>query len=345
MTVSFRSIRDVMKIHNPMKDFALDEIPFEIRFDPLTGRTSRVLGLPYSPPPPPDIEEAAARSRETFCPFCPEAVEKSTPHFPAELLPEGRLRTGEAVVIPNLLPLDKYAAVCVISEAHYIPIKDLHGDVLTNAMTAAAGFAARVVEFDPLVRACSINWNFMPPAGSSIMHPHIQINCGPVATNELRSQLRESLDYAACRSGDFWDDYVAQERASGQRYLGRTGPVSWCVAYAPRGFLPDVWCIFDKNHSIESVSDTEINGFTNGLSNILSYFADEGLYSFNMALFSFRHAPHFRLNARICPRLLTRAAGNSDHTYMQVLHREPYCIVTPESVSDRIRKVFQGGSQ
>jgi UDPglucose--hexose-1-phosphate uridylyltransferase len=342
MTIVFRSICSFTEIHNPMKDFSLDRIPLEIRFDPLTGRTSRVFDLPYSPPPRPDLEKAAARSRQDFCPFCPENVEKSTPRFPAALLAEGRLREGRAVVVPNLLPLDKYAAVCVMADSHYIPIEELKGLVLTDALKASFRFAERVQEFDPLVRACSVNWNFMPPAGSSIMHPHLQINCGQAATNELRAQLAGSLQYTACGSGDFWQDYIAQEKSAAKRYLGKVGPVSWCVAFAPKGFLPDVWGIFDKPGTI-SLAESETNDFARGLSYIISYFASEGLYSFNMALFSFRDAPYFRPNVRITPRLLTRAIGNSDHTYLQALHREPYCVKKPESVSGRLKKFFEGG--
>jgi len=339
MTVQFRSIQTFTEIHNPMKDFSLDRIPLEIRFDPLTGRSTRVFDLPYTPPPRPDLEDATARSREKFCPFCPGNVEKATPRFPVALLAEGRLREGSAIVVPNLLPLDKYAAVCVMGEDHYIPIEELKAPVLYDSLTASVRFAERVLDFDPWVRACSVNWNFMPPAGSSIMHPHLQINCGPAATNELRAQLEGSLHYAASGFGDFWDDYIAQEKSAGDRYLGRSGPFSWFLAYAPRGFLPDAWGIFDRR-DITSLTRIEIEDFAEGLSHIISYFAAEGLYSFNMALFSFRGASSFRPNVRISPRLLTREAGNSDHTYLQALHREPYCVKTPESVSARIKKFF-----
>jgi UDPglucose--hexose-1-phosphate uridylyltransferase len=341
MTVQFRSIHSFLEIHNPMKDFSLDRIPLEIRFDPLTGRSSRVFDLPYSPPPRPDLEKAAALSREKFCPFCPGNVEKATPRFPVDLLPEGRLREGSAIVVPNLLPLDNYAAVCVMGENHFIPMEGLKGPVLCDALTASVRFAERVLRFDPMVRACSINWNFMPPAGSSIMHPHLQINCGPAATNEMRAQLEGSLRYAVSGFGDFWDDYIAQEKTTDERYLGKSGPFTWFLAYAPRGFLPDAWGIFDRR-DITSITGSEIKNFSEDLSRIISYFAAEGLYSFNMALFFFREASCFRPNVLISPRLLTREAGNSDHTYLQVLHREPYCVKTPESVLDRIKKFFKG---
>lgn len=46
MTITFKSIQGKARLQNPLKDFALDEIPYEIRYDPLTGETGRVFDLP-----------------------------------------------------------------------------------------------------------------------------------------------------------------------------------------------------------------------------------------------------------------------------------------------------------
>jgi galactose-1-phosphate uridylyltransferase len=82
-------------LFNPLKDFSLDEIPFEIRYDPLTGETGRVFDTPYRPPDRTDIAEMIQRSKEMFCPFCPDALEKSTPLFPKEFIPEGNPGNNE----------------------------------------------------------------------------------------------------------------------------------------------------------------------------------------------------------------------------------------------------------
>ena len=47
------------------------------------------------------LPPTAQRTREG-CPFCPEKAEKSTPRFPAELVPEGMTRVGEARTFPSL---------------------------------------------------------------------------------------------------------------------------------------------------------------------------------------------------------------------------------------------------
>ena len=78
MTVHFKRINDRMHFMNPSKDFSMDELSLEIRYDPLTGQTTRVFDTPYKPIDRPNFKEIVKRSRKIFCPFCPESLEKST---------------------------------------------------------------------------------------------------------------------------------------------------------------------------------------------------------------------------------------------------------------------------
>ena len=84
-----------------------------------------------------------------------------------------------------------------------------------------------------------------------------------------------------------------------------------------------------------------MEGLVEGLVNCIKYFDEEGLYSFNVSVFSGRPSEHFRVNARIIPRLLLREIGNSDFTYYQSLHREPCSMKPPESVRGKVLKVFK----
>ena len=86
MPITFETLYDKMTL---IREGKRQEIPFEIRTDPLTGTTGRVFNLPYHPPKSPNTEETFKRSEGIFCPFCPENIENSTPRFPEELLPGG----------------------------------------------------------------------------------------------------------------------------------------------------------------------------------------------------------------------------------------------------------------
>jgi UDPglucose--hexose-1-phosphate uridylyltransferase len=340
MTTLFKNIKTTTRLRNPFKDFALDEIPSEIRFDPLTGQTGRIFDLSFKAEPT-DWSGAIQQSREMFCPFCPETLEKSTPLFPEELVPEGRLRIGEATLIPNLVPFDKYAGVAVMTEQHYVAIQDWTAERLKDAFSVSRAFIRRVAEQDPEVNFFSVNWNFMPPAGSSIVHPHLQANCGEVPTNEHRLQMEGCRKYRREHARPFWRDFMETERANRERFIGESGTTFWVLNYVPLGFLPDVWCVFPEHAAMIDLGDEEMAPFLRGLSATLRYFSRIHVSSFNVSIFSVREDEDFRMNARICPRLLPRPIGNSDIAYLQMIHREPFCVKFPESVCEDLRAAFE----
>jgi hypothetical protein len=341
MSVAFKKIMDRMRLMNPLKGFSQDEIPLEIRFDPLTGQTGRIFDLPYKPSGYPDPSDIVQRSRGEFCPFCPEAIEKATPLFPKEVIPEGKIRVGEATLVPNLLPLDRYTGVSIMSRDHYVPIEGFTPANMKDAFSAALEFIKRIADVDLYVNFFNINWNYMPQAGSSIVHPHIQVNCGEVPTNHVRIQMEACRKYHEENGGSFWQDYMAAEKGCGERFIGEIGPSFWTMSYVPQSFLPDVWCIFPEHDSLLSFGADELMPFLHGLSRTLKYFYVEKIFSFNMSIFSVRQDDHFRVNARICPRLLLRAIGNSDHTYFQTLHKEPSTVRPPEAVCQKVKEIFQ----
>ncbi|MBN2123116.1 MAG: hypothetical protein JW821_02380 [Deltaproteobacteria bacterium] len=340
MSTMFEKIQGHTRLLNPFKDFALEEIPFEIRFDPLTGQTGRVFDIPFKAEPP-NLEDTVRRSREIFCPFCPEALEKSTPLFPQDLIPEGRISLGRATLIPNLVPFEKYAGVAILSDRHYLPMEELTPANMRDAFLACLQFFHAVAASDGGVRFLTVNWNYMPPAGSSIVHAHLQPNCGEVPTNELRAQMEGCRAYAGRRGSGFWEDFMEAEKRSGERYLAEIGPTFWALSFVPLGFLPDFWCVFREPGSLLDMEEEAADAFLEGLFAALKHFAEQNVFSFNVSVFSVRDDPEFRINARVSPRLLPRPIGNSDFAYLQALHREPFCVRRPEADLEKAQELFR----
>jgi len=108
--LEFRATRKRARIHDPRRDFALTEIESEVRYDPLTGDSARICHFAYPKRERPDLSPMIEATRAA-CPFCPESVERVTPRYPDELLPGGRLRRGEALLVPNLFPYDDVSAI------------------------------------------------------------------------------------------------------------------------------------------------------------------------------------------------------------------------------------------
>jgi UDPglucose--hexose-1-phosphate uridylyltransferase len=340
MAQFFKKIQSKTSFLSPFKDFSLDEIPFEIRYDPLTGETGRVYNLPYQVPERAELGEVIKRSRELFCPFCPDSLKKSTPLFPEELVKGGRIYRGMATLIPNLVPFDTYAGVSIMTPEHYIAMEKLTPDLMNDAFSAALLFIREVARFDPKVRYFSINWNYMPQSGSSLVHPHLQVNCGYVPTNHHRLQIEGCNTYYRDNGKDFWQDFMNAERECGERYIGERGSTFWAMSYLPQTFLPDVWCIFHEHHCLTQLHAEELGDFLQGLSRILVYFDHERIPAFNASVFSAKDEEHFRINARICPRLLPRPIGNSDRAYLQTLHRESSTVKSPESLCQKVIEAF-----
>ena len=147
----------------------------DVRVDPLTGHTSRILpnrGLM----PPNDFDlEAFARENQERCPFCPERIDGLTPKLPPAIHPEGRIVQGEAVLFPNLHAYSSHSCVSVYSpRLHYLPLGRITERLMADNLSTQVQYAKTVMAADPESRWSSINANHMLPSGSSLFHPHLQ---------------------------------------------------------------------------------------------------------------------------------------------------------------------------
>ncbi len=221
MPITFETIHDTMTLVRAGKK---EEIPFEIRTDPLTGMTARILNLPYQPPKSPNAEETFKRSEGIFCPFCPENIDTSTPGFPEELVPGGKIQIGSATVLPNVLPLDRYVGIAVFSPQHFVRMEELTPEMMRDAFLAVQQFIQRVSEVDRRAGCFSVNWNYMPPAGSSLVHPHLQVICGDHPMNHMRLQLEGANRYYRENGREFWDDFIREEKERASRLHRRDRP-------------------------------------------------------------------------------------------------------------------------
>ena len=144
------------------------------RRDPLTGASARILtGVKLQPSTRPDMTELTAKP--PFCPFDSEHLETATVPFPAELTTEGRIRVGRAVVVPNIMAYATHSAVGIYDPGrHFLDLDELTPVLVGDALIAMVRHARAVRRFDPTAQWSSINANFLPPAGASLIHPHLQ---------------------------------------------------------------------------------------------------------------------------------------------------------------------------
>lgn len=103
--IKFEAVRETCRFLDPTRNFKPVEKVTEIRHDPLTGRSSRILDMGFAAERP-DVDGMVERFRSGFNPFSPERRDEVTPKFVegVEGVSGGRLARGEALVVPNLFP-------------------------------------------------------------------------------------------------------------------------------------------------------------------------------------------------------------------------------------------------
>ena len=341
--MEFKAIRKETIMLNPLKEMSRRSIPSEIRFDPLTGRSARICHFMKLEWPKPDFEAMVAGT-EDYCPFCPDKVLKVTPCFPEELLPEGRLVKDDMVLFPNLAPYDSIGAVATMGSRHYIPMTEISAERIFKSFRLAMDFFGRVeASGHPEAVYHLINWNYMPPAGSSLIHTHLQVFSTSTAPNLMREELTHARDYYNHTGNVFWDDLLAQERSTDDRYLGSTGRVHWLTAYAPMGVAGDVLGIVDGVRSTLALTDDDLMDIASGLTRLMAAYDKMGIYSFNMNFFTGAAEDNFyRFHLLFSPRtFFNQALGTPDIGALRNLFNETLCMAFPEEINTLLKPHFK----
>jgi UDPglucose--hexose-1-phosphate uridylyltransferase len=331
---------------DPRQDFEPAEVESELRVDPLTGNTARICHFSLDRLPPFDPAELVAKSAET-CPFCGDKLFQITPRFPADVIPEGRLEEGQAVLFPNLFPYDDISAVAVIAREHFHPMADIPAPVIEDGVKIARAFFRRIEPTLPADGEPSYalaTWNYMPPSGGSQVHPHMQVLHTTAPGNARRRERAAEMAYAEANGRPYWSDLIAAERKDGARWIGEMGGVHWLAPFAPTGMLGDAMAVFPDRASVTDLTDAEIAAFAKGLRLVLKGFADYGFWSFNL-MFSGAPAGDDAsaswLTARLVPRFYVNPALHvSDVAYLPLLLEDKMAMVYPEVTAERLRAAW-----
>jgi len=343
--VEFQSDKKRARLHDPRKGFAEVEVESEVRRDPLTGNSARICHFTLAATRAPDLTEMV-RVTGAQCPFCPERIEAVTPRFPEELVAGGRLRRGGALVVPNLFPYDDVSAIAALCPEHFHAMDAIPERIVVDGLTAARDFlrlGAR--RFAAGEGYGIVTWNYMPPAGASQVHPHMQVVATADPGNALRRELAAAQDWLA-RTGHPFAEALLETERDGPRWVGEQGGIAWFAPFAPSGLLGDATAVFPGRTSVTDLSDAEIAGFAGGLVRVLRGFAGQGLWSFNLCLmsdtFGAASGRHW-LVARLLPRFyLNPTLHISDASYMHLLLEERFAMVYPEEVAARLRDAWSG---
>jgi galactose-1-phosphate uridylyltransferase len=341
--MEFKAQRKETVVLNPAKEMARRSIPSEIRQDPLTGRTARICHFMKLKWEKPDFDKIVAGTEKT-CPFCAERVMQVTPCFPPDIIPEGRMTSDDMVLFPNIAPYDSLGAVATMGSQHYLPMTEIEPQRITKSFGLAMAFFRRLEDLGhPESVYHLINWNYMPPSGSSLIHTHLQVFATSSAPNLMREELTAAEAYTAQNSSNYWDDLVAHERQSGDRYLGRIGRTDWLLSYAPLGVAGDVLAVVEGVSGTLGLTDQDLADISDGLTRLMQAYDEMGVYSFNMNFFTGRLADGYaRFHLLFSPRtFFNQALGTPDIGALRNLFNETLCMAFPEDINRMLKPRFE----
>jgi galactose-1-phosphate uridylyltransferase len=231
----------------------------------------------------------------------------------------------------------------VLSSKHYIRLDEFSHRVFIDALNASLEFVKRVHQVRPECKYAVMGVNYLPPASSSVVHPHLQLYLSHIPFHYLDRVLRLSEEYRKKNSGNYWDELVAVERQKGERYVGRARNTEWLASFAPMGFNEVQGIICNKSNFLE-FDEADIEGISQGLSNVLRCYGEKmKLASFNVALVSGplgEERDDFCANLRVISRPNLRSNYVSDGWFGEKLLLEGWSPFFPEDIAALLKGYF-----
>ena len=309
----------------------------EVRFDPLLGTTSRIAeGVKLQ------TGDAAALERyqlpDVSCPFCAERVDLLTPRIDPKVSVEPRIRAGETVLFPNLVPYSQYAAVAIFTSRHWLSVNDFSPQLLADNLNACIRYIRAVYASDSRARYCAWNVNYLFPSGGSLPHPHAQVFLDPIPTTMMRLQYEAAERYWQENRTSFWQDLATTERGRNERFVWDIGSTAWITAFAPIGFN-EVRAVVLGRESLLQLGDADVAAVAAGMSRALQWYGALGYNSFNVSLFSgpLEGSASFRVNLSMVTRTAMLPYYRSDSMHLERLHWEAAVDRAPEAIAIDLR--------
>lgn len=283
------------------------------------------------------LAELEERSRAA-CPFC-SAAERGT-RYPADFAPEGQIRLGESLAMPNLFSKCRFDSVVVIDRrGHVLSPSRISVEALGTAIQVASELVRRARRQDPELVHHVAGMNFLQPGGSSVPHPHLQVHVRSVPYSAPARLLAAGRTWRERSGRSHWEELLAAER-NGPRHIGASGPVEWLAAWAPAR-QREVWGLLPGVGSLAELDPAGAAGFAAGISRVTSAYEAAGCHPFTLAFLSSPRegdGGHHALQVRIGSRPAFRPLYANFDTWFAPLfagddaHTEP-----PERTAAEIR--------
>lgn len=337
------------KLLNPLKNFQVESKVIEYRENPLTGKIECILlkdsGRPFDEMIYMSDEESVKKLVEESkekCFFCPEKVKEVTPKFPEEIVPEGRINIGETTLFPNLFPYCEFSVIAVLTKKHYLNLEEFNPKIFVDGLVAIKRFTEKVVQTDSSTKHIVVGLQYLPPAGSSIIHPHMQAMLTKVPLGVLKENIEASKRYYRESSSNYWEDLVDFEKEKSERYIGSIGNVEWITPFTPVSEYEVLGVVREKSSFLE-LEEEDFKSLAEGICKILRFFSRKNFSCFQFTLNSGsinQRLEYFWVNLRITARPGLKKFYINDSWFMPYLIRQPIVNLAPEEFARILKGYF-----
>jgi galactose-1-phosphate uridylyltransferase len=273
------------------------------------------------------------------CPFCRPTIDTRAAKFSPQQLDDEMLTVGGVYVFPNLFPRADFEAVITSPDIHYLNLNEFNTDLLCTFLTAACECIKEASRKNDKLLYPVIGCNYLPPAGASLIHFHMQLSIQEFPYEHLRTLIDSSMRYEIAEHTNFWVDLMNHNKS---REIKRTNNSYWYTPFAPTGFC-EVRAIITRPHLLRFTTE-DIHELAEGLSTILRYYHDHGFAAFNFIIYSDRVDSE---NSRLYSGLQILARPNPrpnylsiDTWYMPFLLQQAVVLERPEELARDLRTYF-----
>jgi len=251
------------------------------------------------------------------------------------------------LLIPNLYPYDIHSAVVIMTDDHLVPLPQLERQRLFDSFSVGIEFLRKVKSLDPALPYHIMAWNYMPPSGGGLVHPHQQYFASAYPGNQFTAELKSAELFYQKNKTDYWTELVAEEQNRGERYIGRLGNSEWLTSFVPFGVLGEIMAVFPGVCCVDDFQAREIQELVEGLLNVFRYYGEAGIYSFNASLFFGPGGQNFfPAHFRIVPRTFLNVRDYApDLNFFQAMLLEPVSVVYPEDLCREVKPYFAAGAE
>lgn len=319
----------------------------EFRQDPLTGRTSVIcesllkkVEILYGETDREVLKQLVDASREK-CFFCAPAVFRNTPRYPESLCADGYMQGKQSILFPNLFPIAEIHAVLTWPDRHFLAPEEFATDRVEDLLLLVHTFGHEIQRKLSSIEFLSLNCNYMPPAGASVVHPHFQL----IGTREPPYRLDKIIQAARAwiseRGENYWDVLRRAEQEQGERWIGSRGRWHWVTAWSPLG-ANEILGIHESAATVFDLDESDWHHLASGLHRVLRCFGDKSYSSFNFCLAGgARSGPEGqRCVMRIISRQNVKSMYRNDEYFLQKFHGIELIVTAPETLSGDLKQCF-----